>query len=147
MYFGIGIYHPKTETNVGTLMRNALIYDAQFVFTIGQRYKTQPSDTPKATLRLPYYAYETFDDFFKNMPKNCKLIGVELDEKAKKIEKYVHFKNSIYLLGAEDNGLPQNVLTKCHEIIQLPGKCSTNVASAGTIVMYDRHLKEYKRSI
>jgi hypothetical protein len=32
-YFGIGIYHGKTEENIGTLWRSAYAYGADFVFT------------------------------------------------------------------------------------------------------------------
>lgn len=47
-YFGIGIYNPKTETNMGTLWRSAYNFGADFIFTIGMRYKKMGSDTAKA---------------------------------------------------------------------------------------------------
>lgn len=40
-YYGIGIYETKEETNVGTLWRSAQNFGADFIFTIGARYKTQ----------------------------------------------------------------------------------------------------------
>ena len=37
-YFEIGIFHTKTEQNVGTLWRSAFQLGAAGVFTIGKRY-------------------------------------------------------------------------------------------------------------
>ncbi|MFV1872286.1 MAG: TrmH family RNA methyltransferase [Oleiphilus sp.] len=42
------------------------------------------------------------------------------------------------LLGAESSGLPNKVFERCHSLIKLPGEFSLNVASAGSIVIYDR---------
>ena len=51
---------------------------------------------------------------------------------------------AVYLLGAEDAGLPSCVLQECHSVVSLPSEryASYNVASAGAIVMYDRVAKE-----
>jgi tRNA G18 (ribose-2'-O)-methylase SpoU len=54
---------------------------------------------------------------------------------------FVHPKRCIYLLGAEDNGLPREVMDRCHKLIQLPGRSCFNVAVAGSLVMYDRYIK------
>lgn len=40
--------------------------------------------------------------------------------------------------GAEEYGLPKEVLEKCHQIVQIPGSYCLNVATAASIVMYDR---------
>ena len=53
---------------------------------------------------------------------------------------FEHPQNAIYLLGSEDNGLPDAVVQACHRHVALPSKRydSYNVAAAGSIVMYDR---------
>jgi tRNA G18 (ribose-2'-O)-methylase SpoU len=140
-YFGIGIENIKTEMNIGTLWRSAKILDASFVFTIGKRYKKQSSDTIKAIKHMPLYNFDCFDSFYNNLPYNCKLVGVELLNTAIEIKNYAHPERAIYLLGAEDHGLTNKAIDKCHDIIQLPGLTSLNVAVAGSIVMYDRFIK------
>ena len=140
-YFGIGIINPKTEMNVGSLWRSASILGASFIFTIGRRIKTQASDTSETWKSIPFYNYLTFEDFYKSMPYDCQLIGVELDNRCLKIEEYKHPNRCIYLLGAEDNGITSYARNKCHQLIQLP-LGNYNVANAGSIVMYDRHLKQ-----
>lgn len=137
-YFGIGIDGGKNTDNIGTLWRSAHILGASFIFTIGKRYKKQPSDTTFALKHIPLYEYENFNVFYKSIPKNCKLVGVELTESAYKIKNYCHPERCIYLLGSEDNGLSHIALKSCHDIIIIPGKYCFNVAVAGSIVMYDR---------
>jgi tRNA G18 (ribose-2'-O)-methylase SpoU len=81
-YFGIGIEHSKNEINIGTLWRSANIFGAKFIFTIGKRYKQQSSDTMKTTRHIPLYHYVDFEDFYDHMPKDCKLVGIELIDNA-----------------------------------------------------------------
>ena len=57
-YFAIGIYESKTETNIGTLWRSAYNFGADFIFTIGKRYKKEPSDTTKSERHIPLYGYD-----------------------------------------------------------------------------------------
>ncbi|WP_210489618.1 RNA methyltransferase [Rufibacter aurantiacus] len=140
-YFGIGIMEPKTETNVGTLWRSASIMGASFLFTIGRRYKKQSTDTGKSWKDIPLFHYADFDDFYEHMPYSCQLVGVELDPKAVPVEQFQHPERCIYLLGSEDHGLSNAVRARCHYLVQLPGTSSMNVASAGTVILYDRHLK------
>lgn len=140
-YFGIGIENTKTEMNIGTLWRSAHIMGASFIFTIGKRYKKQPSDTMKTWRSIPLYHYLTFDEFYKALPFDCRLIGVELDKDSVKVQNFVHPERCIYLLGAEDHGLTKIALEKCHELVQLPGEYCMNVAVAGSIIMYDRIVK------
>jgi tRNA G18 (ribose-2'-O)-methylase SpoU len=137
-YFGIGILNPKIEENIGTLWRSAFIMGASFIFTIGKRYKEQASDTPKSWKHIPLYNYTTFEEFYNTMPYHCKLVGIEINEKSIPIKDYKHHERCVYLLGAEDMGLTNNAMDKCHELIKLPGDICLNVSVAGSIVLYDR---------
>jgi len=141
-YFGIGIYNTKIGANVGTLWRSANIFGVSFIFTIGHRYKKQSSDTMKTPNDIPLLAFDNFDDFYKHLPYGCQLVGIEIVETAIKIQEFEHPKQCVYLLGAEDHGLPDSVLGKCQGVVVLPGDYCLNVATAGSIVLYDRILKE-----
>jgi tRNA G18 (ribose-2'-O)-methylase SpoU len=144
-YFGIGIENTKTHQNIGTLWRSASIMGAAFMFTIGKRYKKQPSDTMQSWRHIPLYNYATFEEFYRSMPYDCRLVGIELDDRSVSISGYKHHERCIYILGAEDNGLSKEALTKCHEIVQLPGDFCLNVSVAGSIVMFDRINKSHER--
>lgn len=137
-YFGIGCLGMKTSMNYGTLFRTAQIFNTDFIFLIGQRFKIQASDTMKSWRHIPLFQYDTFEDFNKHRPYDCKLIGIELTDDATKIEHFKHPKRSCYLLGSEDNGLSREAVDGCQEIILLPGERSLNVSVAGSIVLFDR---------
>ena len=68
-------------------------------------------------------------------------MGVEIDDKAEWLHEFEHPKRAIYLLGAEDTGLPEEVKEKCHFLIKLPGNTSLNVGVTGSIVLHDRATK------
>ena len=141
-YYGIGIFHGKNAENLGTLWRSAFILEADFIFTIGKRYKTQCTDTTKAHKHIPLFHFDSYDDFVKHIPFNCPVCAVELDERSIPLDDFKHPERCIYLLGAEDHGIPDTVLQRCHDIVKIPGKGCYNVAVAGSIVLYDRKMKE-----
>ncbi len=137
-YFGIGVFHSKTPANIGTLMRSAYQLGAEFIFTIGKRYPRTSCDTVKSWRHIPLYHYIDMEDFHEHMPYDCQLIGIEFGGVS--VGEFTHPERAIYLLGAEDSGLPEGVREQCHRIISLESvrQPSYNVAVAGSIVMYDR---------
>ena len=140
-YFGIGILNGKTVSNLGVLWRSANVFGAGFIFTIGDRYKKQCSDTMNTPKHIPLLHFKDFSDFYEHLPYDCQLIGIELDKKSEGIKEFAHPERCVYLLGAEDNGLTREARDKCHKLVQLPGDFCLNVSVAGSIVMHDRTMK------
>jgi len=140
-YYGIGIYYGKNTANVGVLWRTAANFDADFIFTVGKRYQKQHSDVTKAWRHIPLNTYESADDFMQHIPHECKLVGIEYDNSATDLKDYKHPERCVYLLGAEDYGLPLAILSRCQEIITISSTRCMNVAVAGGVVMYDRQCK------
>ena len=140
-YFGIGIMNGKTPENLGVLWRTAQNLGANFIFTIGKRYAKQACDTHNAVGAIPYFHYKTFEDFQTHLPKGAMLVGIELTEDAISLEEFKHPRNCVYLLGAEDHGLPNVAIEKSQHIIKFNTPKSLNVAVAGSIIMYDRSVK------
>jgi tRNA G18 (ribose-2'-O)-methylase SpoU len=137
-YFEIGIYNVKTEVNMGTLWRSAYQLGASGIFTIGKRYQREASDTTKAFRHIPMRHYADFAQFKQFIPVNAVLVGVEMG--GSNLSSFAHPKSCVYLLGAEDYGLPPEVLAECNTIVSLEAinQLSYNVAVAGSIVMYSR---------
>lgn len=144
-YFGIGIFHPKTETNVGSLFRTAQVFGASYLFTIGRRYEPQSSDTQQSWRHIPVFHFVDFAEFYERIPYDAMLVGVEMGERSTDILEFGHPERAVYLLGAEDHGLPDAVSRKCHRLVKLPGNFSLNVAVAGSIVIFDRDQKVRSR--
>lgn len=142
-FFAVGVWHPKTGVNVGGLWRSASLYGAAFVFTVGARYRRQASDTAGTPWRTPLLHFADVEDLRAHLPWSCPLVGVELAAGAVPLAGYAHRDRAVYLLGAEDHGLPDRVLAGCHElvVVEAPGIGSLNVAVAGSIVLRDRFVK------
>jgi len=143
MYFGIGIENSKTFYNIGLLWRGAENLGAGFIFTLGRRYKKDPSDVYRTYQRVPLFHYEDAEDLLKHIPHGCRIIGVENSAGSLDLKSYNHLDRAVYLLGAEDNGLTKKAVSICHEVVKIPCmKGCYNVAVAGSIVMYDRLIKK-----
>jgi tRNA G18 (ribose-2'-O)-methylase SpoU len=142
-FFAIGVYRPKASVNIGTLWRSANIFGAAFVFSVAERYKRQPTDTLETWRHIPLMHFESVEDLWEHLPHDAILTGVELDRNASPLKSYIHPERAVYLLGAEDDGLPDDVMRRCMNLVRLPGQRSLNVAVAGSIVMFDRlHQRE-----
>jgi len=140
-FFEIGIYRGKTPANVGTLWRTAFQMGAAGIFTVGKRYPNQASDTVQAWRHVPCREFADFDMLLAGLPKSCPIVAVEMG--GRPLAKFAHPERAVYLLGAEDHGIPPAILARCHHIVSLPAirTASYNVAVAGAIVMNDRLTK------
>lgn len=135
-YFGIAFFEPKFEKNMGTAIRNAHCFGADFIAVIGMRYSQQPSDTMKTERHIPIYEYKDLDDFLNHTPKGCEIIVVECD--GQDVRSFKHPQRAIYLLGGEDRSVPfiKNVLR-----VRFPTSHCVNMAVASGLILYDRKLK------
>jgi tRNA(Leu) C34 or U34 (ribose-2'-O)-methylase TrmL len=138
-FFAIGVYHPMHRVNIGTLWRSAYIFGAAYIFTIGQEYKKQSSDTMCAPRHIPLLQYPTLNDFHTHIPHDTKIICIENAERAIPLGRFCHPQRAIYLLGAEDEGLPV-YLIRAYQTVIIPTALPycLNVAVAGSLVMYHR---------
>lgn len=148
-YFGVAVYRPKTSVNIGSLWRSASLFGASFLATVACRYQRQPSDTEKATLHTPLVHYREFDDLIEHVPHGCPIVAVELDPRAVELPRFTHPERALYLLGAEDDGLPPWLLDRCHFLVQIPTALprSMNVACAGSVVMAHRHMARTRQVV
>ena len=141
-FFGIGIQNGKTPENLGVLWRTAQNLGASFIFTIGIRYAKQACETHNAVKSMPYFHYESFNDFYNHLPKGARVVGVELTEGAEDLETFKYPRRCVYLLGAEDHGLSKKAIEKSHHLIKFKSELSVNVVVAVSIVMYDRGINK-----
>jgi len=137
-YFGIAFFEPKFEENIGTAIRSANCFGADFVAIIGARYKRQPADTTKAERHIPFFEYKDLQDFFDHLPRGCEVVGIECDGK-QSLENFYHPERCVYLFGGEDRTLPPEIKRRVR--ISTSYSFPLNVAVSASIVLYDRFLK------
>ena len=144
-YFAIGIDQASKAGNVGNLMRTAHAFGASFVFAINPKVVSHTGelvtkdyvDTSKSHMQLPFFNYMCAAEL--DVPQGCKVVGIELTEDAVELPSFKHPTQAIYVLGGERSSLSPDMLARCDMTIKIPTKFSLNVATAGAIVMYDRH--------
>lgn len=137
-FFGIGIYHPKRSVNVGSLYRTAASLGASFTFQIGSRFHPQSSDTAHSWNFIPHFVHDSVESWRNAIPYDCIPIAIELTDDAVSLVNFVHPPKALYVLGAEDHGLSQDILDICAQTVVIPGEFCLNVAIAGSIAIYDR---------
>jgi tRNA(Leu) C34 or U34 (ribose-2'-O)-methylase TrmL len=141
-FFGVGVYNSKSVDNVGTMWRSAYMLGASFIFTIGQRNAWEKAcDTYKAWRHVPAYRYDDWAGFCAAAPYSATWVAVEMG--GTPLHAFEHPERAVYVLGAEDAGLPAAVVRACHRCVSLDGvrASSYNVATAATLIMYDRMRK------
>ena len=137
-YFGIGAERISKPLNLGNLIRSAHAFGASFVFTIGAEPDAFDfkSDTSKAGAHLPYYHWESLDGM--RLPRDCRLVGVELMAESVDLPSFAHPVQAAYVLGPERGALSPELVARCDHLVRIPTEFCINVAMAGAIVMYDR---------
>jgi tRNA G18 (ribose-2'-O)-methylase SpoU len=142
-FFGIGIEAGKTPDNIGGLFRSAHAFGAAFIFTIGHRYpdRYQATDTTKADRHIPLLTFADFADFYAHAPRDVEVIGVEQTMGSVDLGGFTHPDRAVYVLGAEDHGLSDAAIAGCDRLVEIPTAYCLNVATAGSIVLYDRVAK------
>src|SRR3990167_2467869 len=139
MSFAIGIEHTKTPANLGTLLRSAYCFGAAMVFTVGKRYARQCSDTVYSTRHIPVIHFKDWTDFRAHQWPDWDLVAIELTEGARELSEFIHPRSAIYILGPEDGSISSEVLGWPRvQKIKIESAFCLNVATAGSIVMYQR---------
>jgi tRNA G18 (ribose-2'-O)-methylase SpoU len=138
-YFGIGVEGVSKPMNLGAVLRTAHAFNASFAFSINALFDVGAvlaSDTSVAFNSLPVQLYDQVGDF--TLPIGCRLIGIEITDRAIDLPSFTHPMAAAYVLGAEQDSLSEALQARCDFIIQIPTKFCVNLAVAGAIVMYDR---------
>lgn len=146
LFCGIGVYQPKHQHNTCLLFRTAAAMNlANFTFTIGERYNSLAhDDTIDSAKCLPCWNATSIKDFLGTMPRHCELVMVELSDDAVPLEEFAHPKRAVYMLGGEELGIPREELYRAKHVVKLPSPrgVSINLASCGSIVLWDRFIKQ-----
>lgn len=138
-YFGIGVEGISKPMNVGNLYRSAHAFGADFVFAIAPAVdlrEVNVSDTSQTARHLPFYEYPSVEEM--QLPRGCRLVGVELLDEAAELPSFSHPERAAYVLGPERGSLSPALIARCDFTVRIPTKFCINVGVAGAILMYDR---------
>lgn len=135
-YAAVALWHPKSSDNYGTALRSCVVFGVATVQIVGPRFRRQPSDVVRSWKKLPVVVT---DDLL--IPYDCVPVAVELCDGATPLPDFIHPERALYVFGPEDGSLSPAVLAHCARRVVIPGAWCLNLASAVTVVLYDRAAK------
>ena len=80
---------------------------------------------------------------FPKLHPDCVPIAVEFRPNSELLFDFKHPENATYIFGPEDGTLDRSILTRCHSFVKMDTMECLNLATAVSIVLYDRSLKEH----
>lgn len=147
-YSAVALNNPKSECNVGGVLRAAQVYGASLVIVGGNRPKQYmgnlATDTMKAYRHMPVQRIENLRDA---IPYDCVPVAIELVEGSQNLVEFKHPERAMYVFGAEDATLGNSVLSWCKHIVSVPTSGCMNLAACVNVVLYDRLAKAKQKKV
>lgn len=137
----IGLFNPKSPSNVGAVLRAAGCYGVREVRYCGERFdraKKYQTDTKNVGSTIPLI-HE--NDLLSRRPPDIALICVEIAEGATSLPAFTHPENALYCFGPEDGSLPQRLIDAADDVVYVPTFGCMNLAASVNVILYDRLAK------
>jgi tRNA(Leu) C34 or U34 (ribose-2'-O)-methylase TrmL len=138
-YACIGLYFPKRQENIGSVLRAAGCFRAAMVAMTGRKYQQASTDVGKIFRRIPVLQV---DDLASVLPFRAIGVAVELIDGAISLPEYEHPKRAFYVFGGEHMTLGRNVFSWCRDRIYIPSQGSLNLGACVNVILYDRLCKQ-----
>jgi tRNA G18 (ribose-2'-O)-methylase SpoU len=129
----------RSPLNLGNLFRTAHAFGASFTFSVAADVELRDvarADTSMSWKQLPYYRLASMAEM--ELPKGCRIVGVELVDGAVELPSFRHPARAAYVFGRERGSLSDAMQERCEFLVQIPTRFCLNVGIAGAIVLYDR---------
>jgi tRNA G18 (ribose-2'-O)-methylase SpoU len=94
------------------------------------------SAVSSAFCQVPLYHFADLASLV--LPRECRLVGVEVIEDAIDLPAFRHPRCAAYVFGPERSSLSPALVARCDHLVRIPTRFALNVGIAGAIVMYDR---------
>jgi RNA methyltransferase, TrmH family len=129
----LSLWHVGDPGNIGTLLRSADAFGASLALSLGCADITGPKAlraSAGAVFRVPTAGFDDVE------ARRVALVAHE----GSPLQEVAHEVPITFVLGAEREGLPDDVVARCDEAASItiaPSAESLNVAMAGTIALYE----------
>lgn len=135
-FAAVGLFNPKTDHNVGSVLRAAQCYDVALVAIQGDRYAKVRTNTLAAERHLPVLQV---DELYDAIPYAAEPIVIELTDKAESLVDFEHPHSAFYIFGPEDGSVPPYYHK--YRQVKIPTRFCMNLAATVNVVLYDRLAK------
>jgi len=152
MEAAVVLINPKFAHNVGGALRSCATFLAADLRWTGDR--VPPIDMWPEGVRLP--REERIKDYkdvdFRHTESTRPLdefieqgyepVAVEVRDASENLVWFEHPAKAVYVFGPEDGSLDRGVLSACYRFVHIDTIGCLNLATATSVVLYDRHVKE-----
>lgn len=140
----VGLFRPKTDENVGAVMRAAHCYRVAQVNIEGARKNAlrHCTNTPMAHRHTPTFIVGDVLDY---VPFDTQIVVVDLIDGAVSLPSFQHPKRAMYLFGPEDGSLGKRHTDRAQHVVYVPTRHCMNLAATVNVVLYDRMAKALAR--
>jgi tRNA G18 (ribose-2'-O)-methylase SpoU len=129
--------------NIGNLIRLADNVGADNVLIIGDNFQLRKSSISKTaglSFKNVSLSFISPEEFFEKFNPEYQFVAIETSEDSENLFSVRLPDKIVFLLGNERNGLPVEILQKCHLKVHIPmtGKCkSMNVSHALAVALFE----------
>lgn len=138
-FSAIGLDRCKSKENLGGVLRAAGCYGASMVAVSGERMGKYATDTMRAYRHIPCLEVV---DIMDAIPFGAIPVVIELCDRAKPINNFVHPEAAFYIFGPEDGSVKKEIIDRVPHVIQIPTKFCMNLAATVNVVLFDRLMKQ-----
>jgi TrmH family RNA methyltransferase len=137
--------------NVGTIIRSANAFGIDSVILTGGCADIYNPKTIRASMGAIFrqrVTYMNTEDIINLKTKGVNFTGAENRASSKDITK-INISNTVILLGNEGQGISNELLTLCDEMIKIPiseDSESLNAAIAASVIMWEVSLKRHPKA-
>ena len=142
--FAMCMEHWDGDFNLGTAVRNANAFGAQETFYLGGKKRWDRRSAVGTHNYTDLSFLKEREDLLALKEKYPVFIGVDNVPGAKSIVGFKFPKNCLLIFGEEGNGLTQETISMCDELVEIPMCGSVRSLNAGTstgIIMYQMFIQ------
>lgn len=143
--YGVILEDPKYPRNVATVQRTCSCYGCKKLWITGKRVSLVPYEGYRLPREERMRGYKDVElkqlDFKVKELKGVVPVAIEFTQSSENLTEFEHPENALYIFGPEDGGVSKSLLSACHRFVKIPSRHCFNLATAATIVLYDRYMK------
>lgn len=140
----VALINPKNKHNVSKIVRSASCFGIHQVWWSGDRVQMGGEKRLPREERMKGWRdvqYRHFDHFFDQFDRDVVPIAVEIRPEAEPLPLFEHPEKALYVFGPEDGDIGQMWARHCQRFLVIPTRYCLNLATAVSVVLYDRQAK------
>lgn len=133
----IAVENVSRDFNMGTIVRNANAFNVSMIHVVGRKqWNKRGAMVTDRYMNITYHP--TVADFVAAVP-DCSIIGIDNIDGSQPLASVKLPQNAVLVFGSEDDGLSQEMIDACEQVVaieQFGSTRSVNVGVASGIAMY-----------